>query len=85
MPGGAAINGEVSRFPGDMRGDAGLPEAGDKLGGVMPFGRAQGQASGRSGGMTMHRAMVPTSVRGPWRGSGAARRSAWPSAGVRSP
>jgi len=49
VPGGATVDGGIPRFPGDMRGDAGLPEAGDKLGGVIPFIRAQGQTSGRPG------------------------------------
>jgi len=62
VPGGAAINGEVSRPPSNMRGHAGLPEAGDKLGGVIPFVRAKRQSPGRSGRMTMHRAMLPPSV-----------------------
>ena len=36
VPGGAAVDGGLSRFPTDMRRDAGLPEAGDKFGGVIP-------------------------------------------------
>jgi len=44
VPGGAAINGGRSRFLDDMRGEAGLPEAGDELGGVIPFVRAKRQA-----------------------------------------
>ena len=48
MAGGAAVDGGMAGFLGDMRGHAGLPQIGDEIGAVVSLVRPERPAAGRA-------------------------------------
>ena len=53
VAGGAGVDGGMAELSGDMRGDAGLPEFGDKIGAVLTLVGPEREAAGRSGRMAV--------------------------------
>ncbi len=53
MAGGAAVDGGMAGFPGDMRGDTGLPQVGNEVGAVITLVGPERQLAGCTRGVAV--------------------------------